>query len=69
VAEEGNAASPSSPATAVLPESVECPFCGSDDSRPLAIFGSLLMTAQYYCNGCRTTFEWIRREGSESRRS
>ncbi len=45
-----------------LPASVTCPFCGVADSRPLALFGSLLMTAQYHCNGCNTTFEWVRRE-------
>jgi hypothetical protein len=22
----------------------------------------LLMTSQYHCNGCNTTFEWVRRE-------
>ena len=45
-----------------LPATVACPFCGSRDSEPLATYGSLLMTSQYYCNGCRTTFEWLRRE-------
>jgi rubredoxin len=51
-----------SPHTAALPEDVECPFCGNRDSKPLALFGSLLMTAQYHCNACNTTFEWVRRE-------
>ena len=55
---DGNA----SPHTAALPDAVVCPFCGSRDSKPLAAFGSLLMTSQYYCNACRTTFEWVRRE-------
>jgi len=39
-----------------------CPFCGSDETTPLATFGSLLMTSQYYCRSCKTTFEWVRRE-------
>ena len=51
-----------SPYTAALPAAVACPFCSSHDSKPLAAFGSLLMTSQYYCNSCRTTFEWVRRE-------
>jgi hypothetical protein len=51
-----------SPHTAALPAAVVCPFCNANDSRPLAAFGSLLMTSQYYCNACRTTFEWVRRE-------
>ena len=55
-------ATDSSPHTAALREDVECPFCGSRDSKPLAVFGSLLMTAQYHCNACNTTFEWVRRE-------
>jgi hypothetical protein len=50
------------PYTKDLPAAVICPFCGSDDSEPLAAFGSLLMTSQYYCNACNTTFEWVRRE-------
>ncbi|MBO06717.1 MAG: hypothetical protein CL478_00320 [Acidobacteria bacterium] len=45
-----------------MPAAVECPFCGSRDSKPLAVFGSLLMTSQYHCNACKTTFEWVRRE-------
>lgn len=57
-----------SPYTAALPEAVECPFCGSHDSKPLATFGSLLMTAQYHCNACNTTFEWVRRDDAESSR-
>jgi len=51
-----------SPHTAALPDAVACPFCAGHDSKPLAAFGSLLMTSQYYCNACRTTFEWVRRE-------
>jgi len=51
-----------SPHTAALPDTATCPFCGSDDSKPLAVFGSLLMTSQYHCNSCNTTFEWVRRE-------
>lgn len=50
-----------------LPQRVTCPFCGSHDSKPLATFGSLLMTSQYYCNDCHTTFEWVRREGDPLR--
>ena len=34
-------------------------------NHPLAVFGSLLMTAQYHCNACNTTFEWVRREDVE----
>ncbi len=51
-----------SPYTVGLPRAVDCPFCGSDETTPLATFGSLLMTSQYYCRSCKTTFEWVRRE-------
>jgi len=61
-------ASDNSPYVAELPASAECPFCHSDNSRPLATFGSLLMTSQYYCDDCKTTFEWVRREGDVSPR-
>jgi len=54
--------SATSPYTAQLPETVTCPFCSSRETEPLAAFGSLLMTSQYHCRGCNTTFEWVRRE-------
>lgn len=47
---------------AELPSGVTCPFCGGRDTRPLTPYGSLLMTAQYACDACRTTFEWVREE-------
>ncbi len=54
-----------SPYTDSIPATVTCPFCGAVDSKPLALFGSLLMTAHYHCNGCNSTFDWIRREPVE----
>jgi ring-1,2-phenylacetyl-CoA epoxidase subunit PaaD len=45
-----------------LPETtaVACPFCGSADVELLALFGSQLLTDQYYCRACRTPFEHLR---------
>ncbi|HEX9038655.1 MAG TPA: hypothetical protein VF808_16865 [Ktedonobacterales bacterium] len=40
---------------------IRCPFCQSDDIEPLAIFGSRLSTAHYYCRACHTPFEYIHR--------
>ena len=39
---------------------VICPFCGSDETELHAMFGSLLLTEQYYCRACRSVFERIR---------
>ena len=46
-----------------LPDTVDCPFCGSADTEQFASFGSALSTSQYYCNGCRTVFEFMKRRG------
>ncbi len=37
-----------------------CPFCGSPDVEPMALFGSQLLTEQYYCRACHTPFERVR---------
>ncbi len=39
-----------------------CPFCQSEDTEMMALFGSQLLTSQYYCNGCHTVFEVVRHE-------
>ncbi len=41
---------------------VLCPFCHSSDTERLALFGSQLSTAQYYCRACHTPFEYVRRQ-------
>lgn len=43
-----------------LEQAVACPFCGSADVELLALFGSQLLTDQYYCRACRTPFEHLR---------
>jgi hypothetical protein len=45
--------------------SVACPFCGSMDVELLALFGSQLLTDQYYCRACRTPFEHLRADADE----
>jgi hypothetical protein len=37
-----------------------CPFCGSAATELLSLFGSQLLTEQYYCRTCRTPFEYIK---------
>jgi hypothetical protein len=39
---------------------VICPFCGSVETEPHAMFGSLMLTEQHYCCACHTVFERIR---------
>lgn len=44
---------------------VICPFCGSAEVELLALFGSQLLTDQYYCRACRTPFEHLRADAEE----
>ncbi len=37
-----------------------CPFCGSEDTELMSLFGSSALTSQYYCRSCRTAFEQIK---------
>jgi sarcosine oxidase delta subunit len=45
---------------------VSCPWCGSRDVSEAAAYGSLLMTAQWFCESCKSPFERIRHRGSDS---
>lgn len=44
----------------ILMPSIRCPFCGSRDVEPMALFGSRLLTAQCYCRACHTPFDRVR---------
>lgn len=48
---------------------VRCPFCDSADVELLSLFGSQLLTDQYYCRACRTPFEHLRADADEWERS
>ena len=39
---------------------VRCPFCESDDTRLISLFGSQLLLSQYRCRACGTYFEAVR---------
>ncbi len=43
------------------PLAISCPFCESDDVELASLFGSQLLTTQYYCRKCRTIFEQVKR--------
>ena len=40
--------------------SVICPYCGSVETEFFSLFGSQLLTAQYYCRACHTPFEQVK---------
>lgn len=44
-----------------LPERVTCPFCDHDDTELHSPFGPQLVVASYWCNRCRTAFDWLKR--------
>lgn len=41
-------------------EHPHCSFCGSDNVQRIAVFGTAQLVRQYYCNNCRSVFEYIR---------
>ena len=41
-------------------DAVICPYCGSTETELFSLFGQQLLTVQYYCNSCRTPFEYIK---------
>lgn len=38
-----------------------CPFCSSPHVGLFSMFGSQLLTSEYYCRACRTVFESVKR--------
>ncbi len=42
-----------------------CPWCGAADTSRIGDAGSLLMTEQWFCAGCSSAFEVIRKRGSD----
>jgi ring-1,2-phenylacetyl-CoA epoxidase subunit PaaD len=45
---------------------VACPFCHSRDVELLSLFGSQLLTDQYYCRACRTPFEHLHADAEDA---
>jgi len=39
---------------------VTCSFCSTDDVNKIASFGTAQLVNQYYCNQCKTVFEYVR---------
>lgn len=51
--------------SSVTEPAVSCPFCGSKEVELLALFGSQLLTDQYYCRACHTPFEHLRADADD----
>lgn len=43
-----------------LPDHPPCPFCGGRDTAIFSAFGSQLSVATYWCEGCRSPFEFMK---------
>ncbi|MGR6116603.1 PaaD-like zinc ribbon domain-containing protein [Aeribacillus composti] len=39
---------------------VHCSFCDSTNVKKIAVFGTAQLVSQYYCNQCKSVFEFIR---------
>jgi hypothetical protein len=62
---ERRVASPTPP----LPHSstpITCPFCVSDDTERISLFGSQLLVSQYRCRACHSYFEAVRDDESHA---
>ena len=54
---------------AVDQNSVACVFCESENVKKISAFGTAQLVNQYYCNSCRTVFEYIRWREQESKQT
>lgn len=46
-------------------EIIACSFCKSEDVKEISAFGTAQLVRQYYCNSCRSVFEYIRWQESQ----
>jgi hypothetical protein len=47
-------------------KAIRCSFCSSSDVEKISSFGTAQLVRQYYCNNCRTVFEYIRWQAEQS---
>lgn len=62
MAERAPSSEPGHDAEGIIPQAAECPFCEGTDTKLLSPFGGQMSMAQYWCNRCRTGFEYIKWE-------
>ena len=46
----------------LIPQAAPCPFCEGMDTKLVSPFGGQMSMAQYWCNRCRTGFDYIKWE-------
>ncbi|WP_441296845.1 PaaD-like zinc ribbon domain-containing protein [Bacillus sp. V33-4] len=46
-------------------KSIQCSFCSSENVKKISSFGTAQLVRQYYCNGCRSVFEYVRWQDSK----
>ncbi|MEH7081538.1 hypothetical protein V7139_02185 [Neobacillus drentensis] len=47
-------------------KAIQCSFCSSENVEKISSFGTAQLVRQYYCNSCRTVFEYVRWQASQS---
>jgi C4-type Zn-finger protein len=48
------------PGEEALPAAVQCPFCEGFETRLVSPFGGQLSVATYWCDRCRTGFDYLK---------
>lgn len=38
----------------------DCAFCGSSETEPISVYGCHMLTSQYLCLSCKSTFDRVR---------
>ena len=54
------------PGEDALPPAVTCPFCDGRETRLVSPFGGQLSVATYWCDRCRTGFDYLKWDDEES---
>ena len=59
---EGTSPPSAGDAGGIIPQSAPCPFCEGMDTKLVSPFGGQMSVAQYWCNRCRTGFDYLKWE-------
>jgi DNA-directed RNA polymerase subunit RPC12/RpoP len=61
-ADEGPGGGDPEPEPTPPDRTVACSYCGSENTRPVSLFGMGEMTMQYHCDDCHSVFERVKWE-------